>query len=121
MTTMIPDKRTSALPPNFACATGRQSDEEPGQQLTRFNSSIEQTGARINSLVLITTLGGPIAADCSRCRSQRNLRIRHGQAPSIRASPQVYSVAAGVRGYVAVIVFEAAALRLTTNLNLVGS
>jgi len=29
---------------------------------------------------LITTLGGTIAAVCSRCRSQRNLRIRHGQA-----------------------------------------
>jgi len=28
---------------------------------------------------LITTLGGTIAAVCSRCRSQRNLRIRHGQ------------------------------------------
>src|SRR5450759_5212410 len=30
---------------------------------------------------LITTLGGTIAAVCTRCRSQRNLRIRHGQAP----------------------------------------
>jgi hypothetical protein len=29
---------------------------------------------------LITTLGGTIAAVCSRCQSQRNLRIRHGQA-----------------------------------------
>jgi hypothetical protein len=28
---------------------------------------------------LITTLGGTIAAVGSRCRSQRNLRIRHGQ------------------------------------------
>jgi hypothetical protein len=27
---------------------------------------------------LITTRGGTIAAVCSRCRSQRNLRIRHG-------------------------------------------
>ena len=29
---------------------------------------------------LITTLGGTIAAVCSRCQSRRNLRIRHGQA-----------------------------------------
>ena len=28
---------------------------------------------------LTTTLGGTIAAVCSRCRSRRNLRIRHGQ------------------------------------------
>jgi hypothetical protein len=28
---------------------------------------------------LTTTRGGTIAAVCSRCRSQRNLRFRHGQ------------------------------------------
>jgi integrase-like protein len=34
-----------------------------------------------------TTLGGTTAAVCSRCRSQRNLRIRHGQA--FRSLPAV--------------------------------
>jgi hypothetical protein len=33
---------------------------------------------------LITTLGGTIAAVCSRCQSQRNLRIRHGQAKKMK-------------------------------------
>src|SRR5262245_63422216 len=28
---------------------------------------------------LTATLGGPIAVVCSRCRSRRNLRIRHGR------------------------------------------
>src|SRR5450759_4075425 len=35
---------------------------------------------------LITTLGGTIAAVCSRCRSQRNLRIRHGHGRVQHAS-----------------------------------
>src|SRR5260370_36933263 len=38
---------------------------------------------------LPTTLGGTIAAVCSRCRSQRNLRMRHGQLPMWRYSSVV--------------------------------
>ena len=40
---------------------------------------------------LLTTLGGTIAAVCSRCRSRRNLRIRHGQEIGADYTDMIYA------------------------------
>jgi hypothetical protein len=41
---------------------------------------------------LTTTLGGTIAAVCSRCQSRRNLRIRHGHATPDQLPDQASAV-----------------------------
>jgi hypothetical protein len=50
------------------------------QQDVAFALMVPLRNRRPSMPSLTTTLGGTIAAVCSRCRSLRDLRIRHGQA-----------------------------------------